>query len=166
MHFSSIRDSLDKEAVILSSQACEPECEEESAKLITACVAGLRMLSSHCGEYDDKVRYGQDYIRHFLKELGNLCANGKDGFTLNECHDAAFALMEDMALFVREKMLRTGFVNCLEEEKALINFFEQCGSWAFDERTVLMDDYHVRMPVAVMKGMIMELKELKAIRTN
>lgn len=57
-------------------------------------------------------------------------------------------------------------MNCLEEEKALINFFEQCGSWAFDERTVLMDDYHVRMPVAVMKGMIMELKELKAIRTN
>lgn len=96
---------------------------------------------------------------HFTEELTRLIHllesqpgdTGRiDMLLFGDVQACAFALVEDMALFLREKKLRAGCAPQPGPEEEIMAFFETCGNWPRDGTELVVDYYYTQIPLAVM----------------
>lgn len=134
------------------------------AGLYTRCAAGLQNLATHAELYDEQVQAARDFAAHFEQELRLLPSAARKlsmtlvPYDLPAMWDTAFGLLEDMAVFVREKVLRTGFANATETEGSLLRYFETSGYWKAGDGTLVSEAYYVTLPATVLHEMLAHLK--------
>lgn len=128
-------------------------------EVIDVCCSGMESLSQESDSYHYSIAFCLDIIPHFEKELTELSlalkvpANVADCLHIR-CSDVqghAFALVEDMALFMREKKLRNGTATQSVQEERILSFFETSGYWKPDSGEIVTDTYYKLLPIAVMR---------------
>ncbi len=132
---------------------------ETDDMFILICARGLRAIAEQSGAYEVSIQMTAKFMLHLQEELEKLRAyfsgTGKSGVMAHaRMQEAAFCLVEDMALVMREKKLRTGCIaNCADEE-ALLAFFEGSGYWRAADGSMVTGAYYVDLPVAVLHNLL------------
>lgn len=165
MPFSTVKPLLAEAEALLDRSGLRPMDE-----LIDVCCMGLGYLSRDCTAYSGIVPFCAAIAPHFENELMGLVralknAPDKSADSLSLYGDVqarSFALVEDLALFMREKKLRDGGGPQSAAEERLLSFFESCGNWHADSGEVVTDTYYKLLPIAVMRD-IAEAKTRKRV---
>ena len=122
-----------------------------NSDLINACRVGLLDLASHCGQYEGLVITCSPFLDEINEAVNSLCSSPcPEPFHLE---DIAFQLLEAIAAVMREVVLRRFFEVPRKAQSMVLSYFERSGQWAHEERTVLMDYYYARVPIAVMHSL-------------
>ncbi|MCC8194734.1 MAG: hypothetical protein LIP28_08835 [Deltaproteobacteria bacterium] len=130
-----------------------------SDELIDICCIGLGHLAREGSAYSGAVPFCTAIAPHFENELMGLMRTLKNEgrepieplSLYGEVQARAFALVEDMALFMREKKLRDGGGPQTTAEERILSYFESCGNWYADSGEVVTDTYYKLLPIAVMR---------------
>lgn len=132
-------------------------------ELIAVCALGLGHLAREASAYRDALPFCASLARHFEKELAELVAilETCDQEDITEAartrygviQERAFCLVEDIALFMREKKLRAGSVEQSQPEERVMAFFETSGHWPPSERLLVTDLYYTQIPLAVASSL-------------
>ena len=128
-------------------------------ELIDVCCAGLAFFAREGDSYNGAVPFCASFIPHFENELLGLVdvlKNKKHDsedplFLYGEVQGRVFAVVEDLALFMREKKLRYGGGPQTTTEERVLMFFEHCGNWSANSGEVVTDTYYMLLPSAVMR---------------
>ena len=128
-------------------------------EVIDVCCSGLGFLAREGDSYCGSLPFCQGITPHFEKELMELVRTLKVPADTVAClqircgdvQGQAFALLEDMALFMREKKLRNGAVTQSAQEERVLSFFESSGHWKPDSGEVVTDTYYKLLPIAVIR---------------
>lgn len=130
-------------------------------EIITICAESLGFFAREADAYCKAICYSKRFLPHFIEQLTGLvrflespATADTEGFSLfGEVQARAFSLVEDMALFTREKVLQNGAVAEHPFEKKLLSYFESCGNWAAGSNEEVTDTYYNRLPISVMQRM-------------
>lgn len=98
---------------------------------------GLEQVAHQSTRYDALVASTFPFKQHFFDLLTSL-RTVEDG--------TFFALFEDLALFVRIRMLKEGMDALSQAEKDILNYFETCGEWQQDDRSLVAESYWYKLP--------------------
>lgn len=100
------------------------------------CRAGLLELQANADDYDActlvATFFKDELLRHLTEEVTD---------------DTVFALIEDLAVIIREKTLRCSLAT--SEEKKILEYFEQSGNWEIGDGTLISMFYYVHVPVVI-----------------
>ncbi len=107
--------------------------DKERARL---CRNGLIELRTNIYEYDAHVQAAA-----FFRDELLMLLTGKAN------DDVVFALIEDLAVIMREKALRCPMAT--SGEKRIFEYFEQSGNWEIEDGTLVSMFYYVYIPAAV-----------------
>ncbi len=130
-------------------------------ELIDICCAGLGHLAREGDDYCGAVPFCAAIAPHFENELMSLVralkshreSPGDPFLFFGDVQGRAFAIVEDIALFMREKKLRNGGGPQHAAEERVLAYFETCGNWAADSGEVVTDTYYKLLPLAVMRDL-------------
>lgn len=156
MPLSTVKPMMaEAEALLVSSGLAD------SDELIAICTQALGLLAGEADAYCKTMSYGRRFVPHFIEQLSALvrllepaASSETKGFTLfGEVQARSFALVEDMALFIREKMLRNGAVAEFPLEEKILSYFESCGNWSLANGEKVTDAYYCLLPISVMNDM-------------
>ncbi len=140
----------------------------EAGGLLSRCAAGLRGLAAQAELYDEQIVTAREFVPHFEEELLRLREDAPSArhamSELSGVWDAAFALLEDIVVFMREKVLRTGFAEATETERSVMRYFETCGHWKAGDGTLVSETYYVTLPATILHEMLARLKGMEAER--
>jgi len=139
--------------------------------LIDMCAMGLGFLAREAETYDKDIRFCAGIAPHFINELTalvHILNNTATGPWLSfsffgEVQIRAFALVEDMALFMREKKLRAGCKRQHPTEERILVFFESSGNWPADNGEIVTDTYYKQLPVAVIHDLLVTASETPTV---
>ena len=156
MPFSTVKPLLAEAEALVDGSGLRPMDE-----LIDICCLGLGFLSREGAAYSGAVPFCSAIAPHFENELMGLVrtlkpltASSTDTAPhFGEVQERAFALVEDMALFMREKKLRDGAATQSQAEERVMAFFESCGNWLADSGEVVTETYYKLLPIAVMRDL-------------
>lgn len=154
MPFSTVKPLLAEAEALLDTSGLRSMDE-----LIDVCCAGLGLLARDGAAYRDAVPFCATFAPHFEKELTELVRTLKtpgpsatDPYhRFGDVQSLAFALVEDLALFMREKKLREGDGLQTAVAERVLAFFESCGNWLADSGEIVTDTYYNVLPIAVMR---------------
>ena len=127
-----------------AAKSCMDMYQATQAEMFEVCARGLEAVCAHL----DRYRSGVVMTADFLKELGET-AKGVCGETCSDVQAASFALVELMALVMRETSLRAGTVPT-QAEAALLRYFEESGNWDPHDSTLVSDYYYRKIPMALL----------------
>lgn len=127
-------------------------------ELTDICGTGLGFFAVKADAYHDLLPFCGRVAPHFINELSGLVhtlktarASHVKGFSFfGEVQHRAFALVEDMALFMREKKLRSGGRRQHPTEERIMAYFENSGNWPANNGEMVTDAYYSLIPVAVL----------------
>ena len=154
MPFSTVKPLLAEAEALLDRSGLRSMDE-----LIDICCAGLGHLSRDHGAYSGVVPFCTAIAPHFENELMGMVRilkNHEDASQdaqslFGNIQARAFALVEDLALFMREKKLRDGGGPQSAAEERVLSYFESCGNWHADSGEVVTDTYYKLLPIAVLR---------------
>ena len=154
MPFSTVKPLLAEAEALLDRSGLRSTDE-----LIDVCCTGLGLLAREGHAYRGAVPFCAAIAPHFENELMGLVRalkskgqhDGDAFFLSGDVQGRAFALVEDLALFMREKKLRDGGGPQSVAEERVLAFFESCGNWLADSGEVVTDTYYKLLPIAVMR---------------
>lgn len=126
-------------------------------ELIDVCCVGLNHLALEADSFCNAIPACAELESHFVKELTALTNALKNGESLQheafslfgEVHHRAFGLVEDMALFFREKKLRDGYKRQHPDAEQVMEYFESSGNWAANSGDKVTDMYFNGIPIRV-----------------
>lgn len=156
MIFANVKELLDSVHMLLQDFECR------SASTIQVLnIGGLSVLSRECQTYDKHISHCERYFDHFKRNLSSL-----ESLLYQESHgkkvksglveDFLFELFEDLALFIREKVLRTGFRGIHAEEDAILNYFDSCDEWLPWDGKMVSQSFYISIPVSVFGSYVTE----------
>lgn len=155
MPFSTVKPLLVKAEALLDQLQLR-----QLDGLLDICALGLGHLALEVESYHNMVSFCVIIMPHFENELVQLvriletCHTAKGAESakarFGEIQERAFCLVEDMALFAREKKLRSGCVRQAEADERLTAYFETSGQWPPEQKTLVADMYYVQIPAAVL----------------
>lgn len=156
MPFSTIKPLLTEAEALLDKQGLRFTDE-----LIDICCQGIGFLSREASAYCDAVPFCSTIASHFENEIESLLqklrpmadAAADAALRYGDVQEHAFALVEDMALFMREKKLRDGASPQSQVEERLMAYFESCGKWRPDSGELVTETYYTLLPIAVMRDL-------------
>lgn len=157
MPLSTVKPLLAEVQDLLERSGLRPMDE-----LIDVCCSGLGFFAWEGGSYNGVVPFCSGIAPHFENELMGLArilktaeeAVTTPGRLYDEAQARAFALVEDRALFMREKKLRDGAGPQSAAEERLLSFFETCGNWQADSGEIVTETYYKLLPIAVMRDFV------------
>ncbi len=131
MPFSTVKPLLAEAEALLDRSGLRSVDE-----LIDVCCTGLGLLTREGDAYRGVVPFCAAIAPHFENELMGLVRTlkNKDPFPedtsslYGDVQGRVFALVEDLALFMREKKLRDGGGPQTTAEERVLSFFESCGN--------------------------------------
>ncbi len=139
---------------------------ERHGALFRICAGAMRILAGHAEEYDREINDSRGFVKHFQETIQDMVSflKGSGSFAPDPdvAYEKAFVLVEELAVFMREKHLRSA---CGSENKVcrkLLDFFESSGHWRPGDGTMVTEYYYVVLPVAAMSGLINKLTDLLA----
>ncbi len=122
------------------------------------CCRGLQALAAQQETYAAFTRASADFMRHLHTELCEFTAqyslSVQPGPSLALVQEAAFCMIEDMALIMREKKLRMGCTGLCAGEEELMAFFEGSGYWKAGDGTLVTDVYYAQLPARVLHELL------------
>lgn len=136
MSFTTHRPEIEL-VVALVRQTSKPGCV-----LSDTVAESLVYLCEHASLFDHLVS-DSPFKTHFFSQL-ELCSDSQD-------HSLAFTLFEDIAVFFREKTLRSRESPSALEEKVL-HIFEHCGEWDEKDTTLVSIWYWSKLPKRAHKA--------------
>ena len=156
MPFTTVKTLLAEAGALLDKSGLR-----RTDELIDICGIGLEYLARESNAYCATIRFCSALAPHFESELISLIGTLKPkrenaAESLSLCDDvqaSAFALVEDMALFMREKKLRDGGGLQSTAEERILSYFENCGNWFADSGEIVTDTYYKLLPIAVVHDM-------------
>lgn len=156
MPFNTAKSLLAEAEALLAGSGLRPLDE-----LIEVCGAGLGFLAREGATYSGIVPFCATITPHFESELRVLVQNLKKTDTqqsdpslfYGEIQASCFALLENLALFMREKKLRNGGSPQSTAEERVLAYFETCGNWRPDSGEVVTDTYYRLLPIAVLHSL-------------
>lgn len=156
MPFTTIKPLLTEAEALLDRQ--DPRFTDE---LVDVCRQGIGFLSREASAYCGAVPFCSAIASHFESELTRLLqklrppANAGTDAVLHydDIQEHVFALVEDMALFMREKKLRDGASPQSQVEERLMAHFESCGKWKANSGEIVTETYYKLLPIAVMRDL-------------
>lgn len=104
---------------------------------------GLRHLMDMAPNFDGCVDCDTMQTKHFFSELATLGKQGDDG---GEPEDCWLCLLEDMALFFRERFLRHPEEQVPDIERRVMDYFESSGEWHPEDGKYVSQSYWVHLP--------------------
>ncbi|CAK7010398.1 MAG: hypothetical protein DELT_02057 [Desulfovibrio sp.] len=142
------------EALLAASRLAETD------ELIGLCAEGLGFLCREASAYCGTTRYCKRFVPHFSEQLAALVhtlqssgePSSQNFSHFGEVQQNSFALLEDIALFMREKTLRNG-EKANETEERILSYFETCGNWLAPSGEMVTDTYYNLLPIAVMRDL-------------
>jgi len=131
-------------------------------ELIDVCCTGLAFFAREGDTYSGAVPFCTAFTPHFENEIIGLVGVLKNRkhvsedplFLYGEVQGRVFAVVEDLALFMREKKLRDGGGPQTTAEERVLMFFEHCGNWSADSGEVVTETYYKLLPSAVMRDSV------------
>lgn len=152
MPFSTVKSSLAKAEALLDQLRLR-----QLDELLDIGALMFGHLARTTESYRNMVPFCTIIMEHFESELAHLVGilEGCDGAesaksSYGKIQERVFCLVEDMALFAREKKLRSGCVEQAEPEERLMAYFEASGHWHPEQRIQVTDMYYTQIPAAVM----------------
>ncbi len=132
--------------------------------LVRVCAAGLRAIAEQHAAYENATRCSKAFMTHLHEELHRLCGQfslpgGACSASATALRERAFCLTEDMAVIMREKILRSGCAGACAAETELMAFFEGSGHWRAGDGTLVTDAYYVQLPVAVLHELLRRVQD-------
>ncbi len=150
-----------QKSVILTAANCLKDAipHAPDRELVSLCVQGLEEIAQHQDEYSRLISASEPFAQHLAEGIKMIC----DDFSQNpaEQHDAAFVLLEDLAIIMREAVLLRGNKPPTPVQYNIMRYFESCGYWMFNDGTLVSDYYYTRVPIHVMKTLIERQEELQ-----
>lgn len=165
MSLSTVKTLSAKAEALLSKSQLRPLDE-----LIDVCASGLGHISRENDAYCVVVSFGAKLLPHFTNELRQLVAvleradAHRDKKRLADTvQEHAFALVEDMALFKRERKCREGYADMHPDAERVLTFFETSGNWDPKLHELVTDMYYNQIPIAVMQSLQARQRNLPAL---
>ena len=157
MNFASLTPEIELCAGLL-----EGAPQEAGFSMFALCAKALRILSNHADEYDQDVKESRMLFKHFkrgLQELAALSANSKfnSDKSLRQAKEKTFALIEELAVFMREKNLRASSQSGKCVCRELLDYFESSGHRRPDDGTIVAQFYFVILPLAITNKLINQM---------
>lgn len=127
---------------------------------VALCRQGLQGIFSNLGSYSNKIQsatFIHDCFRKNLSSLESLAdadVSAEKTDTAASLNDLCFAMIEEMAVLMRERYLREGGKDLSVSEKAVTDYFESSGNWYIGDTTMVSEYYFVKLPVTVIDGML------------
>ena len=107
------------------------------------CGDGLHELRANAENYDACILasafFRDELFRHLAEDVTD---------------DVVFALIEDMAVLMREKTLRCS--EAAPGEKKILEYFERSGNWEIGDGTLVSMFYHVYVPSVIERDRLCE----------
>ncbi len=111
-------------------------CQEKVHPFKDIVAESLEHMTKHTDAFDVNVSYSP-FIEHFVSLITSSLDDDDDGIY--------FGLFEDIAIFFREKTLKTsGAGNAIEQR--VLDFFESFGEWHPLDGTMVSDWYWKKLP--------------------
>lgn len=163
MPLSTVKPIMTKaEALLVSSRFTTAD------ETVAICAQALGFLARESKSYCNTLHYSKKFVPHFIEQVTGLvhlldapAPQEAKGFSLfGEVQSRSFAIVEDTALFIREKMLRAGAAVEHPLEEKVLSYFESSGNWLPRSGEQVIETYYTLLPVAVMHDMTATLKKL------
>lgn len=104
---------------------------------------GLKHLADRARDFDVCVDCDSAQSKHFFSELASLKG---DSARPADPADCWLCLLEDLALFFRERFLRHPEEHVPEEEQMVMDYFESSGEWHPEDAKLVSQAYWVGLP--------------------
>ena len=156
MPFHILTPQLTKGAALLNQRGVRSLDE-----LLAVCHLGLDYIARNSEAFCEAISFCTIIMPHFEDELARLirflephadAAPADPESFFGDVQGCAFALVEDIALFMREKKLRTGCALQHPTEERILAYFEGCGKWRREYGELVTDLYYSQLPLAVQHG--------------
>ncbi len=85
-----------------------------------------------------------DFLQELEETAKDVCKE-----SCQDMQAASFAMVESLALVMRETALRTG-TPPTQAETALLKYFEESGNWSPKDKTLVSDYYYREIPAALL----------------
>lgn len=138
--------------------------KSESGTYIAMCRQGLQGMLDNIEKYSGGIQaatYIRDCFMANLRDLAHIAeldGSYHNAGRVGSLNDLCFAMVEEIAVLVRERYLREGCKGLSPNEKSLMDYFEGSGMWFMGDSTMVSDYYYVKLPVAVLDGMLHKLE--------
>lgn len=129
------------------------------------CRLGLKAIMNKLDSYREKIVTTECFLRFFSENIERLLIcmaklqTEDDDALVAKFEDLMFAINEEMAVLMREHVLRTGFSDLSEEERHVLDFFETSGLWFLGDGTMVSEYYYVTLPTRVISDFVHSLRE-------
>lgn len=122
----------------------------KDAEHIVLCAKGLRAYIQTGKPGKRHIITTQHIYKHFRRNLATLITRCKEGlYDVDEASEICFALLEEMAVLIREKQLCSGG-DITADERSIMDYFEQDGMWTLGDHTLISEYYFARLPLAAL----------------
>lgn len=156
MPFHTVKPLLAEAEALLTESGLRPFDE-----LIEVCCSGLGFLAREGAAYNGTVPFCATIAPHFENELMALVRilkkterqQSDPSLFYGEVQASCFVLLENLALFMREKKLRDGGGPQSTAEERILAYFETCGNWHPESGEVVTDTYYRLLPITVMRDL-------------
>lgn len=124
------------------------------------CCRGLNTIMQNWEAYTRRCVSSARFLQCFCANIYRLreyALAGKDAAARQgpgELDDIVFALTEEMAVLMREYILRSGYECASLAEQGVFEFFETSGRWFLGDGTLVSEYYYVVLPTRIMSELV------------
>lgn len=134
------------------------------------CCRGLKVLMQNWDDYSQHCVSSKRFLQCFCTNIYRLIEHslGEKNVTAepspSELDDTIFALVEEMAVLMREYLLRNGYESSSVTEQGIFEFFETSGYWFLGDGTLVSEYYYVVLPTRVMSDLVERAENLFCVK--
>ncbi|MDL2313432.1 hypothetical protein LJC36_00455 [Desulfovibrio sp. OttesenSCG-928-C14] len=124
---------------------------------IKAVASGLTAILSAPDLYEVRFEACRAFASSFERNLARLrvLLASEDACAQEvELEDLCFLMVEELAVILREKYLRSGCAGQSPQEKKLAEYFETRGHWRYGDSTLVSSLYYLELPVAALARLL------------
>ena len=128
-----------------------------SENRFTVCARALYEILACLADYDKNVVIARKFAEQLAADAEALLRvlavrEGEPGPDIAGLLDElAFQMVEELAVIVREKTMRSEDEKARPGEAAVMDYFERRGFWFLGDQTLVTEYYYTGLPIALMR---------------
>ncbi len=133
---------------------------ETGANRFSICAQGLSAILTSLKDYDKNVvithRFADSLaanaeamVRELVFYEGELIIE-----PMGRLDELAFQMVEELAVIVREKTMRSGIEEYSAGERNVMDYFERRGFWFLGDETLVTEYYYTGLPIALIRQIV------------
>ena len=123
----------------------------------SVCARALFEILACLSDYDKNVVISRKFVDSLAANAEAMLqvlsdSTGKSAPELaGRLDELAFQMVEELAVIVREKTMRSGLESARPGEVAIMDYFERRGFWFLGDQTLVTEYYYTGLPIALMR---------------